>query len=841
MAPSEVLCRVGNFFVRKKDGRIRLIVDARAVYRICKIPPKTELASTAAIFELETDPNGEFDENIPPLYFSAQDISNCFYQFRISKFLQRFFGLKNVRAKDVGITELDGKPISGEAWLCPVVSVLPMGFSWAVHLTHSAHRELLARAGVGDRRQELTDRRPAPQMSLAKPISLIYIDNELFISYVGSSAKKSRQTAQTALETQGLPFHEVCDNQRLIEAIGLELDGLRHTARASRVKRWRLIRALEGLLSRPLVSGKQLEVIIGHYTYVALLNRSALSVLRQCYDYIRARYHVPSRLWTGVRKEIKVMIGLVPLLSVNCLMPWLGVAHCSDASPHGYAVHECELPLSTIQMVGRWNERWRFHWDAGSNPRARALGEKAVDIVPGMHAIDIVDEVCDGESGFSLNPEFPEVPASCLEEPQWKLIQAKPYHHPEAIHLKELRAVIFALQRKVRQSKYHNYRMLSFCDNLGIVLSLEKGRAASYPVLRLLRKVCSLCLAANVRFRVRWVPSERNPSDTDSRSYDPPSVATPSRAHQLASQSDNEPLLLRRDHAGQACALVADGSPEGLPRSGAAQDGQSQSVALPFDQCASTQFDSQRGWFRGGASEEFAFVAEAAGRCFAGVTDGGARSAVWQASKAANETGGRSTQGNAEAEAGRSGRSFVAGEECSWAKDFCDVSVSQGQLRQLLRQPVVASRKRRRDGQGSAGVSQRPVSGRCSFRRGHQAGGSCRPFLAEVSQEHAYWPPTLLSPCSTGLAANSSASNSTAAALADRRVLETHPGGYGLSSRSSRSHGGSRCVPAPGGVALHLPRRRGCRGAKGRKSVPTHQPDLEAYGTRAAKQNKAVR
>ena len=74
--PGEVKCRVGIFFVCKKDGRIRLIVDARAVNALCKEPPRTELASTAAVVELETIPSNEYTNADNNMYFLAQDISN---------------------------------------------------------------------------------------------------------------------------------------------------------------------------------------------------------------------------------------------------------------------------------------------------------------------------------------------------------------------------------------------------------------------------------------------------------------------------------------------------------------------------------------------------------------------------------------------------------------------------------------------------------------------------------------------------------------------------------------------------------------------------------------------
>jgi len=58
---------------------------------------------------------------------------------------------------------------------------------------------------------------------------------------------------------------------------------------------------------------------------------------------------------------------------------------------------------------------------------------------------------------------------------------------------------------------------LFFCDSAVVVSVLVKGRSSSYPLLRLGRRVCALCLALGVSPRVYWIPSAANPADADSR------------------------------------------------------------------------------------------------------------------------------------------------------------------------------------------------------------------------------------------------------------------------------------------------------------------------------------
>ena len=118
-----------------------------------------------------------------------------------------------------------------------------------------------------------------------------YVDNEVFIANQPKTSAASRAVAYESLGASGLPFHEIQDDQRVITTIGLELDGINTLSRLSAVKRWRLRFAVRALLRRPFLTGAQLEVIVGHFTFVFLLNRPTLSIFRAAYDFNRQSYH----------------------------------------------------------------------------------------------------------------------------------------------------------------------------------------------------------------------------------------------------------------------------------------------------------------------------------------------------------------------------------------------------------------------------------------------------------------------------------------------------------------------------------------------------------------------
>ena len=65
--------RLGVFFVRKKNGKLRLIIDCRKVNAIFKTPPKGHVVSSAAFGDLEK----HMEEQI---ILSESDVKDFFLQ-----------------------------------------------------------------------------------------------------------------------------------------------------------------------------------------------------------------------------------------------------------------------------------------------------------------------------------------------------------------------------------------------------------------------------------------------------------------------------------------------------------------------------------------------------------------------------------------------------------------------------------------------------------------------------------------------------------------------------------------------------------------------------------------
>ena len=90
--------------------------------------------------------------------------------------------------------------------------------------------------------------------------------------------------------------------------------------------------------------------------------------------------------------------------------------------------------MRDVQTLGRWHERWRYENaedPAGSNPRANALKETS--------GMDMWENMEFDFNNAYLNREFPEVPASMVNDTSWTVERFQPVFTYEAIHITEMR------------------------------------------------------------------------------------------------------------------------------------------------------------------------------------------------------------------------------------------------------------------------------------------------------------------------------------------------------------------------------------------------------------------
>ena len=112
----------GPFFVTKKDGSLRLILDTRDSNTLFAEPPYTQLASATALAEMEISPADR-------LHVRQGDVECCFYQFLLPLALQACFGLPSIQGRWLSKKLRQRLGIRRHDVVQFCLTVVPMGWS----------------------------------------------------------------------------------------------------------------------------------------------------------------------------------------------------------------------------------------------------------------------------------------------------------------------------------------------------------------------------------------------------------------------------------------------------------------------------------------------------------------------------------------------------------------------------------------------------------------------------------------------------------------------------------------------------------------------------------------
>ncbi|CAK9052120.1 unnamed protein product [Durusdinium trenchii] len=300
---------VGLFFVKKKQNRLRMIMDCRRSNSWFTEPKKVHLASGEALGRIQVSEGEE-------LHVCSADLANAFYTLELPSQLRKFFGLRRLHAEYVGEEIRRQLGLRKGDWVYPRVKVVPMGWAWALYWCQTVNERICERSGLN---------------------------------------KETR-------------LHDNCVDEASTQLLGWELNKaaeLRPTHR----RLWRVRLAVREVCKRGRASGQQLERLIGHITFISLCRRESLSCLGEVYTFIQRHYGTVVPLWKSVRSELLKWDGLAPLIYSQLTLPWSRQVYAVDASEWGLGVVQSQMSTSEVQELGSQVERWRFKDEAAKDPR----------------------------------------------------------------------------------------------------------------------------------------------------------------------------------------------------------------------------------------------------------------------------------------------------------------------------------------------------------------------------------------------------------------------------------------------------------------------------------------
>ena len=531
--------KLGIFFVSKKSGQLRLIFDTRLLNQDFEEPPNTDLPSADAFTRMEMPEGHQF-------YIGSGDLSNAFYTLSVPEELGRMFTLPCIKARHLGLIDIDGTAVRPDTQVLPYLTVLPMGWSWALHLCQLVIMNAINAAGISDS-QIIGHKRGAVQLHDPDSIAVAgYVDNFGIFGCNPASVDQGRMRIAEQLRRWGLSVHEEEQAQLKGEFVGLFFNGEKGYVSIKPSRLLKLRAGIEDLLSKQFCTGRVLQLVLGHCTWAMMARRESLSILHHCYSFCHKFQNTPTRLWPSVRQELTWIASILPLLRCKINNGWSTDVTASDSSPWGLGVCSRQLDVSTVASIGSVSERWRFKFEDATRARKHALFKDVSDDDPadcchkqlgsgslqgtGIQHDEIeqsgTDDArndmnasvsTDSFSNFICQQGFNEISTDLLKPEDWAVVWSKPWRFQANILNTEARALGWSVEHLLRSNRNINKRLLCFSDNLPLVLGACKGRAKSGYLLKPLRRITSLLLATGSRLAVRWIASELNVADAPSR------------------------------------------------------------------------------------------------------------------------------------------------------------------------------------------------------------------------------------------------------------------------------------------------------------------------------------
>ena len=608
--------KVGIFTVKKKGNKSgntqRLIVDCRQANYLQRRPATTRLATPAGLTALDFDRetllasgfNGrpdEFDSINPSL--ETGDVGDCFYNFIIKEACSWFSTgdtLDTTEMRHLGIYQdtiyddslgADTPVVEGET-LFVCFGGMPMGWSWALYFAQEIVSEQCRIASGAEPGELVRDKTMAPLVSPGKAAIGVYVDNVHTFGGTSQDASHRMSKIQKHFESLGIPFEvDQVSGKATVDTLGLtfNFENGRVTARAKSDRAWKLWLATRALLRRRRVSGEVLRVWIGHCNFHFLLARPLLSCLSACYAFAAKHRHHRYPMWPAVRKELKVILGLIFTVEQNLSSPANPEVHVGDSSDRGYGLMSTIAEPQHVKSELRVREKWRFIVSTEPQFHCRAGGPEAAAEAVGDH--DFRGSVAGAgvgprtmygkqlqaraDSGPNLGPlwerrkqrlvgptvespptllevhAIPEISSRWTNPTRWKLLASGAWRDVEEhINMKEARVALMSLRRLCRSVGNMGTTCLTLCDNLCSVLMFEKGRSGVFGLNNLCKRAAAYQIGCSIEWRLRHVRSEDNVADAPSRQWGP-DVKRPLMSRRLDRNSLGEHFLI--DSFEQGC------------------------------------------------------------------------------------------------------------------------------------------------------------------------------------------------------------------------------------------------------------------------------------------------
>lgn len=240
------------------------------------------------------------------------------------------------------------------------------------------------------------------------------------------------------------------------------------------------------ILQQDHISGNELSILVGHWTWLCMLRRPVLSIMNAVYHFIQQHRYKTGNMTSTVRRELLQLINIAPLICTDLTSRYSDMLFATDASMSG-------LGITYISM---------------ESIEAKQL----LQIIYKQTLIKLHNNR-DSDVQHIINN---------IKHEQWKTIVSRSWkYNTESTHINnlELKAVLTLLRRWLTQPNLYKTRNCILVDNTTAYYCLRKGRSSSVDLRHVMCQLSAMMLASGIIIHPVWVESENNPADHASRYF----------------------------------------------------------------------------------------------------------------------------------------------------------------------------------------------------------------------------------------------------------------------------------------------------------------------------------
>jgi len=377
--------------------------------------------------------------------------------------------------------------------LQPACATFPMGFAWSSAVAQSYLVKVCADAGLT--RSRLLARDVISPASQRVAGALATDDIMIFTTGPRDTSCTWAARVDRALGDAGVARSVEKDLTAVRDGtcIGVELEGGRWWSPPAG-KLAQLLRGLLFLFGEAVVTPRGLKGLLGHASWLALLNRPLFACFGQVYRHgaNSADLDDPVEMEPAALGELWLFACLTPCLDFDMARGWQTTLLASDATPTwGFGVSAAPAPPSVVAAVGRYAARRDIFVRlprAGDDPFEQSLKERIGCPLP--------------------------VP---LARSAFKTVISSKCRFPGHAGALEAEAGVLAVRWLLRSAARHGRRTVLLLDAKAVLGSFAKGRSSAPSLERPTRRLAAHLLAGELSLKVVYVPSEDNAADDPSR------------------------------------------------------------------------------------------------------------------------------------------------------------------------------------------------------------------------------------------------------------------------------------------------------------------------------------